>query len=173
MPGWYFTDWDYSDPVALGRDESAVCPHAVCNAWWSEWCDLIAPEAAIHPEIYDQAFWTGQAYALTPAKTRESPHATAAALNCSVGQHRIQASLDYLETEIAAHRLTARVTPYFAYFVARALRHRSQSKVLQFIEEFYGPMAQTYGSIYEKTSDEASLAHGWSMAIASLMILPP
>lgn len=170
MPGWYFTDWDYSDPVALGRDENAFGPHAVCNAWWSEWCDLMAPEAAIHPEIYDKAFWMGQAYALTTDKSRDSPHATATALNCSVGQYRIQEGLDYLETEIAAQRLTSRVTPYFAYFVARAFRHRSQTKVLQFIEEFYGPMAQTYGSIYEKTSDEASLAHGWSMGVAALVI---
>ena len=172
MPGWYFTDWDYSDPVALGRDESAAAgPHAVCNAWWSEWCDLVDPEAAIRPEVYDQAFWMGQSYALTTDKSRDSPHATAAALNCSVGQHRIQESLYYLEAEIKAHRLTTRVTPYFAYFIANALRYCSQKQSLDFIEEFYGPIAQTYGSIYEKTSDEASLSHGWSMAISSLLIL--
>jgi hypothetical protein len=172
MPGWYFTDWDYSDLVAMGRDEGSIKPHAVCNAWWNEWCDQINPEAAISPDRFDQAFWMGQAYALTPDKTRDSPHATAAALNNSAGQHHVQEGLVYLQTEMASGRLTTRVTPYFAFFVAQALSHHAPQSVIPFIEEFYGTIAQKYGSLYEKTSDEASLAHGWSVAIAALLVQP-
>jgi hypothetical protein len=172
MPGWYFTDWDYSDPVALGRDEGGIQPHAVCNAWWNEWCDQINPEAAIPPDRFDQAFWMGQAYALTPEKIRDSPHATAADLNSSAGRYHFRDGIAYLQTEIAAGRLATRVTPYFAYFVAQALSRHAQESAIAFIEEFYGPMAKQYGSLYEKTSDEASLAHGWSVAVAALLVCP-
>jgi hypothetical protein len=170
MPGWYFTDWDYNDPIALGRDEADVRPHAVCNAWWNEMCYRLNPQAAVQPDTFDQAFWTGQAYALTPEKVCDSPHATAVAINSSAGQNHLQDGLIYLETEIATGRLKTRVTPYFAFFVAQALSLRSQEHTVKFIEEFYGPIARTYGSLYEKTSDEASLAHGWSVGIASLLV---
>jgi hypothetical protein len=170
MPGWYFTDWDATDLAAAGRDKPDPGVHAVCNAWWNEWCELMAPEYTISPEIYDRAFWMGQAYALTSEKSRDSPHATAVALNSSVSHHHIQESLDYLEEEIAESRLAARVTPYFAYFVACALRHTSEKRTLKFIEDFYGPIALKHGSIFEKTSDEASLAHGWSVGIVSFLL---
>jgi hypothetical protein len=170
MPGWYFTDWDSTDLAAAGRDKPDPGAHAVCNAWWNEWCKLMAPEYAIPPELYDSAFWMGQAYALTADKSRDSPHATAAALNSSVSRDRLKESLDYLEEEIVANRLSARVTPYFAYFVANALRRKSENRALKFIENFYGPIVLKYGSIFEKTSGEASLAHGWSVGIVALLL---
>jgi hypothetical protein len=169
MPSWYFTDWDSTDLAAAGRDNSTTGAHAVCNAWWNEWCELIAPEYKISPEVYDSAFWTGQSYALTAKKSRDSPHATAAALNSSVGRHHIQESLDYLEKEIATNRLSARVTPYFAYFVACALRHISE-KNLEIYRRFYEPIVLKYGNIFEKTSGEASLTHGWSVGIVSFLL---
>jgi hypothetical protein len=171
MQGWHFTDWDSTDPAAAGRDETIdLLPHAVCNAWWNEWCSLIAPDRMVKPEDYDRTFWMGQAYALTANKSRDSPHATAAALNSSVSRNHRQDSLNYLEGEIAMGKLASRVTPYFSYFVALALRNISKARTLTFIEKFYEPIARTYGSIYEKTSDDASLAHGWSIGIASLLV---
>jgi hypothetical protein len=107
---------------------------------------------------------------LTADKSRDSPHATAVALNSFVSSHHRQESLDYLEREIAADRLASRVTPYFAYFVALALRQISKDRALNFVEQFYEPIAKQYGSIYEKTSGDASLAHGWSVGIASLLV---
>jgi hypothetical protein len=171
MQGWHFTDWDSTDPAAAGRDEMIdLLPHAVCNAWWNELCSLIAPDYMVKPEDYDQAFWMGKAYALTADKSRDSPHATAAALNSFVSSHHRQESLDYLEREIAADRLASRITPYFAYFIALALRQISKNRALNFVEQFYEPIAKQYGSIYEKTSGDASLAHGWSVGIASLLV---
>ena len=170
MPGWYFTDWDSTDLAAAGRDKPDPGAHAVCNAWWNKWCELMAPEYKISPEIYDSAFWMGPAYALTADKSCDSPHATAAALNSSVSLYHIQESLDYLEGEIITNRLSTRVTPYFAYFVACALRRNSENRALKFIEDFYEPIALKYGSIFEKTSGEASLAHGWSVGIVSLLL---
>lgn len=170
MPGWYFTDWDSTDLAAAGRDKPYPGPHAVCNAWWNELCEYLAPEQAVSSKAYDNAFWMGQAYALTTDKLRDSPHATAVALNSSVGCNYIQQSLCYLEREISCGRLAQRVTPYFGYFVAQALRHISQERVIAFVQDFYKPIAQVYGTIYEKTSGNASLAHGWSVGFASLLI---
>jgi hypothetical protein len=170
MPGWYFTDWDPTDPAAAGRDKPYPGPHAVCNAWWTEWCDRIDPTCGIRPATYDAAFWRGGAYALTADASRDSPHATAAALNSSAGQHRLTEGLRYLDEEIRSGRLAERVTPYFATFVARALHQASRERALAFIRGFYGPIARTYGTIYEKTSGDASLAHGWSVGIAPLLV---
>jgi hypothetical protein len=172
MPGWQFTDWDYGDPVALGRDQGQVLPNAVCNAWWSDWCAFMKPELAIHPTVFEQSFWMGTAYALTTAKTCASPHATAAALNASLTMHHQPDCFVYLEQAIATGVIHQRVTPYFAYFVALALQQISPQRALAFVEGFYGPIAQTYGTLYEKTNDEASLAHGWSVAIAALLVQP-
>jgi hypothetical protein len=50
------------------------------------------------------------------------------------------------------------------------LRNISNARTLTFIETFYEPIVRTYGSIYEKTSGDASLAHGWSIGIAALLV---
>jgi hypothetical protein len=173
MPGWYFTDWDPTDPAAAGRDKDYpyyLGPHAVCNAWWNEWCDQMAPAQAVASDAFDAAFWMGRAYALSADRSRESPHATAAALNSSAGRNHVQEGLRYLEEEVATGRLAERVTPYFAYFVARAFDRVSHERAVAFIRGFYGPIAKEYGSIYEKTSGAASLAHGWSVGIAPLLL---
>jgi hypothetical protein len=172
MPGWYFTDWDPTDPAAAGRENDAPGPHAVCNAWWNEWCDQMAPAQVVTPATFDAAFWMGRAYALSAEKSRDSPHATAAALTSSAGRNHLPEALRYLEEEVAAGRLAGRVTPYFAYFVARAFRLVSSERAVAFIRGFYGPIAQAYGTIYEKTSGDASLAHGWSVGIVPLLIRP-
>jgi hypothetical protein len=170
MPGWYFTDWDPTDPATAGRDRPYPGPHAVCNAWWNEWCDRAAPPQAVCASAFDAAFWRGRAYALTADQARDSPHATAAALNSSAGRNHVAEGLRYLEEEMSSGRLAERVTPYFAYFVARALSQTSRERALSFIRGFYGPIAQTFGTIYEKTTSSASLAHGWSVGIAPMLI---
>jgi hypothetical protein len=172
MPGWYFTDWDPTDPAAAGREKDYPGPHAVCNAWWNEWCDQLAPAQAVTADSFDAAFWMGRAYALSADKSRDSPHATAAALNSSAGRNRVPEALHYLDVEVAAGRLVERVTPYFACFVARAFRLVSHERAVAFIRGFYGPIAREYGTIYEKTSGYASLAHGWSVGIVPMLIGP-
>ncbi len=172
MTGWYFTDWDPTDSAAAGREKDYPGPHAVCNAWWNELCDRIAPALAVSSDAFDDAFWLGKAYALSADKSRESPHATAAALNSSAGRNHVQEALNYLNEEVESGRLAERVTPYFAYFVARAFGLVSRERAIAFIRGFYGPIAQEYGSIYEKTGGFASLAHGWSVGIVPLL-LPP
>jgi hypothetical protein len=136
-------------------------------------CDRVAPAAAVYRATFDRAFWTGRAYSLTTDRSRDSPHATAAALNSSAGRHRLAEGLRYLEGEVRSGRIAERVTAYYAYFVARALAQDSRERALAFIQGFYGPIAETYGTIYEKTSGNASLAHGWSVAVAALCITDP
>jgi hypothetical protein len=173
MPGWYFTDWDPTDPTAEGEGERYPGLHAICNAWWNEWCDRTAPAQAIDPDAFDAAFWMGRAYALTADKSRDSPHATAAALNSSAARNHLPEALRYLEEEVASGRLAGRVTPYFAFFVARAFGLVSHDHAVAFIRGYYGPIARAYGTIYEKTSGYASLAHGWSIGIVPMLIRPP
>jgi hypothetical protein len=170
MPGWYFTDWDPTDPTVAANGRPYPGPHAVCNAWWNEWCDRMAPAQAVAPAAFDAAFWAGRCYALTADKSGDSPHATAAALNSSAGRVRTSEALHYLEEELAAGRLARRVTPYFACFVARAFRLASHERAVRFIREFYGPIAREHGTIYEKTAATSSLAHGWSVGFVPMLI---
>jgi hypothetical protein len=170
MPGWYFTDWDPTDPAVAGRGPPTSGPHAVCNAWWNVLCDRVAPGDGVSPSVFDSAFWTGRAYSLTTDRSLDSPHATAAALDSSAGRNHLSEGLRYLEEEVCSGRIKERVTPYFAYFVAQALGRQSRERALAFIQGFYGPIARAHGTIYEKTSDAASLAHGWSVAVASMCV---
>ena len=170
MPGWYFTDWDPTDPGVAANGRPYPGPHAVCNAWWNEWCDRMAPALAVAPTSFDAAFWGGRCYALTADKSGDSPHATAAAVNSSAGRHRLAEALRYLEEEVASGRLAGRVTPYFACFVARAFGQESPGRARRFIREFYGPIAREYGTIYEKTSAASSLAHGWSIGFVEALV---
>jgi hypothetical protein len=170
MPGWYFTDWDPTDPTVAANGMAYPGPHAVCNAWWNEWCDRMAPARAVTPAAFDAAFWAGRCYTLTADKSGDSPHATAAALTSSAGLGRTSEALQYLEEELAAGRLARRVTPYFACFVARAFRLASKERAVRFIREFYGPIAREHGTIYEKTSATSSLAHGWSVGFVPMLV---
>jgi hypothetical protein len=130
----------------------------------------MAPAMAVAPAAFDGAFWLGRCYALTAEKSGDSPHATAAALSCSAGRHRLGEALLYLEEEIAAGRLARRVTPYFACFVAQALGRASSDRGVRFLREFYGPIAREWGTIYEKTSAASSLAHGWSVGFVEALV---
>ena len=170
MPGWYFTDWDSTDSRVAANGLQYSGPHAVCNAWWNELCDRIAPSRSVAPASFDAAFWDGRCYSLTADKSGDSPHATAAAVNSSAGRHRLEPALDYLDAEFTSGRLVQRVTPYFACFVARAFGQDSPDRRLRFIREFYGPIARQYGTIYEKTSAASSLAHGWSIGFVEALV---
>ena len=129
--------------------------------------------ADLDPDEFDRAFWTGTAYRLVAGEPPDSPHATAAALGAGLGGGRLEAGLAYLEREVASGALAAKVTAYYGYFVARALEHRSRERALAFVRDFYGPIAREYGTLYEKTSADASLAHGWSVAVAALLVREP
>ncbi len=172
MRGWYFTDWDPTDAmVAASRMPiDDISPHAVCNAWWSELCDTMAPNLAIQASVFDAAFWTGEAYSLTFKESKNSPHASATAITCSSGKDKRLEALSYLEAEISNGNLRKRVTPYFAYFIANALRYVSIERSMKFIREYYGPIARDFGTIYEKTEANASLAHSWSIGIVPWLL---
>jgi hypothetical protein len=71
MPGWYFTDWDPTDPIAAANGMPCPGPHAVCNPWWNEWCDRMDLARAVTPAAFDAAFWAGRSYSLVqPASAR-------------------------------------------------------------------------------------------------------
>jgi hypothetical protein len=180
MPGWYFVDWDPVDPATAGRTARRTNPydvsaawataaHAVCNAWWSELCERVSPADASDPDAFDRAFWTGVGYTLTEGGRDVSPHATAAALCCEVARNHRAEALQYLDDAICGNEIRARVTPYFGYFVARALEKRSRANALAFVADFYGPIARAHGTLYERTAADASLAHGWSLGVAAFL----
>ncbi len=172
MPGWYFVDWDPTTPATAGRNAERVgprdvadlsaSPHAVCNAWWAEVCRHVSPDDAPEPDAFDRAFWAGAGYALTEGGAEPNPHATAAALSSGASRAHEAEARGYLERSV-----DGRVTPYYAYFVARSFEHGAG---LDFVRAFYGPIAREYGTIYEKTTAEASLAHGWSVGVAALIV---
>ena len=64
-----------------------------------------------------------------------------------MGRNHLAEGLRYLEEEISSGKITARVTAYYAYFVAQALAYHSRERALTFIQVFYGPIAQTYGTM--------------------------
>lgn len=168
MPGWYFTDWDPVDAGIAGQVDPAV-PHAVCNAWWSNLCEQLGEPAELNATRFDRLFWKGRGYRLTPLSSGLSVHATAVVVTSPLGQRHRQDGLEYLEDQLASDALFEKVTAYFAYFVGKALLLRDRSLGLTFLRRFYLPIARTYGSLFEKNSDNGSLAHGWSVAVASLL----
>ena len=104
------------------------------------------------PEAFDAAFWMGRAYALIADKSRDSPHATAAAMNSSAGRNRIRECLQYLEAEIAAGCLGERVTPYFAYFVVRAFGHLSHAGVCDLGRPHRGQLQLRQRSVHSESA---------------------
>lgn len=171
-PGcWWFVDWD---PLRKKPARDATDADAVTHAWFNEVSLIIDDTPGISRERFDAAFWTGRAYRLDLAArgepNEESPQATAAAVLAFRDSPHREAALDWLEAEHAAGRLATRVTPYFAYFVARALGCRSRDLMRAFIHDVYGARAARWGTIPEKTDDRASLAHGWSIGVAALLV---
>jgi len=200
LPGWNFCDWDLTVPNAdaIGQQRAGVLngPHAVCHAWWHELCQRLltvpgpartdsnadhadtdteghASMSGLHATRVDRAFWVERdgGYSLLPRQSAASPHATAAMLGSGLAPpHRQAAAHAYLRAQIRSGQVAARVTPYFAYFVAQALGRRSHDDAVRFVRQYYGPIAAQHGTMREKVSDGASLAHGWSVAIASMLV---
>jgi hypothetical protein len=118
---------------------------------------------------FDRAYWTGVAYRLYPSGD-ESAQATAAAVLAFPDSPHATSALDWLVAEHGAGRIATRCTPYFATFVARAFATRSPEVMRSFVRDFYYERAAKWGTIPEKVTDGASLAHGWSIGVAALLV---
>ncbi len=164
---WWFVDWD---PATRGGPHDAAGapgPDAVTNAFFHEACSRIGLPS-IDPAAFDDAYWTGRAYRLVPGGA-ESPQATAAAVLAFPDSARAAAAVEWLLEEHRGGRIAERVTPYFAWFVARAIGTRSREAMSGFVREHYGPVAARLGTIPERTNEDASLAHGWSVGVAAIL----
>lgn len=159
---WWFVDWD-----PLSR--ASLAPDAVTHAWLQEACAALGVSSPVDRHAFDRAFWTGLAYRLYPSGD-ESVQATAAAVLAFPDSPHVTWALDWLIAENGAGRIAARCTPYFATFVAKALGTRSPELMRSFIRGFYNERAARWGTIPEKVTDGASLAHGWSIGIARLLL---
>lgn len=42
--------------------------------------------------------------------------------------------------------------------------------MIAFVKDYYGPIAAKHGTLCEKRDDTSSLAHGWSVGVASLVV---
>jgi hypothetical protein len=135
----------------------------VLNAWYHETRERLG-RPSIDLERFRQTFWIPEAKAYRLLESGgPSPHATAAAVSALPGTDGV----GYL---LGDCQMRQRVTAYYAYFVARAIGKASRERMRQFIEDYYGPIAARYGTIWEKTDDRAaSLAHGWSVGVAALL----
>jgi len=58
---------------------------------------------------------------------------------------------------------------YYGYYIAKALGRFSKELQQEYIIKKYYGCAQTLGTIIEKTTDESSRAHGWSVGIAEFL----
>jgi hypothetical protein len=159
---WWFVDWD-----PLSR--ASLAPDAVTHAWLHEACATLGVSSPMDVRAFDRAFWTGVAYRLYPSGD-ESVQATAAAVLAFPDSPHATHALDWLIAENGAGRIATRCTPYFAAFVAKALGTRSPELMRSFIRGFYHERAARWGTIPEKVTDGASLAHGWSIGIARLLL---
>jgi hypothetical protein len=170
VPGWAFTDWVVEDPRVVGWEAEGV-PHAVLHGWWAEICRMLDQPSGLDPDAVADAFWTGSGYALIAGDRDACVHATAVLLAAPLDDRNQSAALDALRSMVADGRAAERVTAYFAYFVARALSSAGDvDGALCFARAMYGPSAERLGTIWEKRDDTESRAHGWSAAIASLLV---
>ena len=175
VPGWHFVDWDTCDPLAADTGHRGMrqrpCPtsHAVVNAWHFEACVRAGLDPGIDPDRLHNAFFdpATHGYRLYPG-SGPSVHATAAMLGSVPTDPRpLERSLAFI-TDTAD--LDERVTLYYGYFVAGALARHDPARAIDYIRRRYGPVARTYGTLYEKTHDRASLAHGWSVGIVDFLV---
>lgn len=173
---WWFVDWDPSrrrpkgvpsspdDPAGVGA------PDAVTHAWLEEACCAFGVASPIDAGAFERAFWNGTAYRLRPEGT-ESPQASAAAVLAYPRSAHAESAVAWLLAQHAAGQIDARCTPYFATFVARAVGTRSADAMRALVRDLYHPRAARWGTIPEKTTDAASLAHGWSVGVAPLLVV--
>jgi hypothetical protein len=173
VPGWNFVDWDSLDNEAIGRNEKdnntkiTNTYNAVVNAWFYEACKLFNISSFDIIE-YNKKFYLPNigAYSMIP-NGRPSIHATAAAIgSIDVNKEILNNGIYYIKS---IKDLDKRVTMYYGYFIAKALAKKHINIAREFINKFYGPIANKYGTIYEKTSDSSSLAHGWSIGFIDFM----
>ena len=179
LNGWNFVDWDFTNEHVVGKQNTVLEPNAVCHAWYQKVCDGLKIPSGLDKKKFISNFYTGRGFCLMAAekgKNDDNIHATAAVLvgggNLIGDEERVNAEL-YLEKQIKLGNVSKCVTPYYAYFIAKALSLSSvnaQDKTFKFIEDYYGEMVKKYGTIQEKVSDGASLAHGWSVGVASLLV---
>jgi hypothetical protein len=169
MPGWYFTDWDRTDPRAAGFDLEGDRPHAVCNAWWRELLVRLG-ESPPSSKTFDDAFLVDRAYTLIAGDRDPHLHASAAALGSGLNSAHGEKALAFVEHEAMSHGVVRKITPYFGYFVARALARAGRDKALEFLRTYYLPIAKAHGTLFEIDGQGDSLAHGWSMAIVEFLV---
>ncbi len=175
VPGWNFIDWDFDDASVVGRGNSYNSPNCICNVWFDELCCMLGVESDINHKKFNKNFWNETGYKLYSGDSyKENIHATTTVLSCShtkLSKYTSNKALEYLMNELQNNfdSVKARVTAYYAYFIAKALHNYKQNST-EFIHKYYGPIAQEFGTIYEKTSGNASLAHGWSVGVASLLL---
>jgi len=170
MPGWCFVDWDFEDTDVISKDVDKCGFNAVCNALFHQVCSALGIESGIDVHEFNTQFWTGTAYKMLPSSSHGNIHATAIVIGSG-----LVADKDHLEKGIRflnqfnfqKHKQS--VTLYFGYFIAKACEKKSRKMALEFIHKHYMPVAKKYGTLYEKHSDEASMSHGWSVGIASII----
>jgi hypothetical protein len=151
QPGWDFIDWNFSDQDTVGRGITGGMPNCVINVWFRELCDYAFGNhiGYIDDVTFDKVFKCLDGYCLIPGG-KMNYHATilAGTINTIIPKNI--------------------VTPYFGYFVAKSIKNKRAREL--FINSIYLASANRYGTIWEKHDNRASLAHGWSVAIAELLI---
>ena len=172
MPGWYFLDWDKTDDLVTDKLYGfKKQPHSVCNAMYYDLCQILKVDSGLDMNKFNEMFcWKNYAYSICQ-KGFPSIHATA--MICALESLKdVHIGKEYLLTTINDNfsEIRTRVTAYFAYFIAKALEYHDVESMIPFIKKFYDPIVEKYSTIYEKTSPHASMAHGWSVGIVSLIV---
>ncbi|AYV84522.1 MAG: alpha-L-rhamnosidase [Hyperionvirus sp.] len=174
LTGWNFIDWDFTNRSTCGwvDGEQGVgiqLPNAVCHAWFLEICDHLKIPHGISMPNFLATFYTGEGFSLLP-NTPSNIHATAAILSSGLNITESMKESSYKYLNKMRPEFKKCMTPYFAYFVAKAYMLLNRDLGVKFIEEYYLDIVKKHGTIQEKCNDEASLAHGWSVGIAALLV---
>jgi hypothetical protein len=80
---------------------------------------------------------------------------------------------DVLNKEFAKYTLQNEIkehTMYYGYFIAKALGTFSKESQQQYIIQKYFECSKHFGTIFEKTEPESSLAHGWSVGVVEFLV---
>lgn len=166
LPGWHFIDWDTTVPDTHKVYKGG---NAVCNAWWYELSQKAKFDSGIDVDTFHSQFRSKSGFSMWPNQSDPSPsvHATAAILASKLSTHGTEFILAKWKSD--GPNMGNRVTAYFAYFVMRAIeRGVDKNTAKRYATEYYLPIAKKYNSIYEKTDDRSSLAHGWSVAFITI-----